>query len=195
MAQGVSGYFDLVDQQYGITVRIHYAETYNVSTSTSDVAITNVQVMATASGRVGAQRFLSGSITINGITAVTMSSYYGGSSIYIDELNQFYDVEFDEETYNEVESLIFEPVTGILHNNDGSMSVDISASISFVRQSGSDDWAVSGSKTVALTTIIGYIYIDNGSGFERYQVYIDNGTSWDLYMPYIDNGTSWDLYG
>lgn len=48
------------------------------------------------------------------------------------------------------------------------------------------------------TTVIyqaGVVYIDNGSGFERYQVYIDNGTSWDLYVPYIDNGSGWDDIG
>lgn len=42
---------------------------------------------------------------------------------------------------------------------------------------------------------VGFIYIDNGSGWDIYQVYIDNGTSWDLYIPYIDNGTGWDMYG
>lgn len=41
----------------------------------------------------------------------------------------------------------------------------------------------------------GYIYVDNGSSFDKYEVYIDNGSSWDRYIPYIDNGSSWDLYG
>lgn len=193
MANGVSGYFDLVDPQYSITVRIHYAETYDVSTNTSDVAITNVQVMATASGRKDAARWLNGTIAINGTTAVTMSSFLGGHYIYIDDLNKFIDVAGGGTDGTEIPE--FGSVTGILHNSDGSMSVDISASISFVRNSGEDDWEVSGSETVALTTISGYIYIDNGSGFDCYQVYIDNGTSWDLYMPYIDNGTSWDICG
>ena len=40
----------------------------------------------------------------------------------------------------------------------------------------------------------GLVYIDNGSGWDVYQVYIDNGTGWDLYMPYIDNSSGWDLY-
>lgn len=38
----------------------------------------------------------------------------------------------------------------------------------------------------------GLVYIDNGAGFDAYQVYVDNGTSWDQYVPYIDNGTGWD---
>ena len=50
-------------------------------------------------------------------------------------------------------------------------------------------------KNIELTGSAGVIYVDNGSGFEAYQVYIDNGTSWDLYIPYIDNGTSWDVCG
>ena len=41
----------------------------------------------------------------------------------------------------------------------------------------------------------GFIYIDNGTSFDKYQIYIDNGSSWDLYAPYIDNGSSWELYG
>lgn len=41
----------------------------------------------------------------------------------------------------------------------------------------------------------GCIYIDNGSGWDAYEVWIDNGSSWDQYAPYIDNGTSWDEYG
>lgn len=40
----------------------------------------------------------------------------------------------------------------------------------------------------------GIIYIDNGSGWDAYQVYIDNGSSWDMYIPYIDNGSGWDIY-
>ena len=41
----------------------------------------------------------------------------------------------------------------------------------------------------------GYIYIDNGSGWDKYQVYIDNGSSWDLYVPFVDNGSGWDKVG
>lgn len=40
-----------------------------------------------------------------------------------------------------------------------------------------------------------FIYIDNGSSFDAYEIYIDNGTSWDLYQAYIDNGSGWDECG
>lgn len=54
---------------------------------------------------------------------------------------------------------------------------------------------VTGAVAVATTTrILGIIYIDNGTTFEKYMVFIDNGTSWDQYIPYIDNGTGWDQY-
>lgn len=54
---------------------------------------------------------------------------------------------------------------------------------------------VTGAVAVATTTrILGIIYIDNGTTFEKYMVFVDNGTSWDQYIPYIDNGTGWDQY-
>jgi hypothetical protein len=39
------------------------------------------------------------------------------------------------------------------------------------------------------------IYIDNGSGFEAYEIWIDNGTKWEQYAAYIDNGSGWDECG
>lgn len=41
----------------------------------------------------------------------------------------------------------------------------------------------------------GFVYIDNGTGWDAYAVYIDNGSGWDQYIPYIDNGSSWDACG
>lgn len=49
------------------------------------------------------------------------------------------------------------------------------------------------SKAITVTGGAGLVYIDNGSGFDAYQIYIDNGTGWDLYTPYIDNGTTWNM--
>ena len=48
-------------------------------------------------------------------------------------------------------------------------------------------------KTIVTSGSAGFIYIDNGSSWDKYMVYIDNGTSWDLYLPYIDNGSDWDI--
>ena len=46
---------------------------------------------------------------------------------------------------------------------------------------------------VATAELQGLIYIDNGFGWDTYQVYIDNGTGWDMYIPYIDNGSNWSI--
>lgn len=54
--------------------------------------------------------------------------------------------------------------------------------------------SASGSMVLTPTTGQGLVYIDNGSGWDAYQVYIDNGSSWDRYIPYIDNGSGWDMY-
>ena len=40
----------------------------------------------------------------------------------------------------------------------------------------------------------GLVYIDNGQGWDAYEIFIDNGVGWDKYVPYIDNGIGWDLY-
>ncbi len=50
-------------------------------------------------------------------------------------------------------------------------------------------------ETISSGTYGGYVYIDNGSSFDKYEVYIDNGSSWDRYTIHIDNGSSWDTYG
>lgn len=46
--------------------------------------------------------------------------------------------------------------------------------------------------TEALT---GLAYIDNGTGWDAYEVFIDNGTQWEPYIPYIDTGTGWEMCG
>ena len=63
-------------------------------------------------------------------------------------------------------------------------------------ESASDqDYAVLQDIIVAATAEkTGLVYIDNGSGWEAYEIWIDNGTSWDLYIPYIDDGVAWQQY-
>lgn len=84
----------------------------------------------------------------------------------------------------------------VSHNADGSKNMSFSFSItdpngeSYTCGSAS----ASGSMTLTPTTGRGLVYIDNGSGWDAYQVYIDNGSSWDRYIPYIDNGSSWEQY-
>ena len=92
----------------------------------------------------------------------------------------------------------------VTHNSDGSLNMPVSVYLwhgisspntnSFlpVQYQSSAPLAMG---SVPLTNIArGLVYIDNGSGFEQYQVYIDNGTSWEQYAPYIDSGSAWGLY-
>ena len=69
----------------------------------------------------------------------------------------------------------------VAHNSDGSLTMTVSASTTMAKESYTPgDMSLSDSMT--LTRINrGLVYIDNGSGFEKYQCYIDNGSGWDLY--------------
>lgn len=49
--------------------------------------------------------------------------------------------------------------------------------------------------TVSISVDSSCIYIDNGSGWDAYEIWIDNGSSWEQYAAYIDNGSSWDECG
>lgn len=40
--------------------------------------------------------------------------------------------------------------------------------------------------------LAGLAHIDNGSGFQNYEIYIDNGTEFVRYIPYIDTGSAWE---
>lgn len=140
MANGVTGYFDLSNSQYGITMRINYAQTYDVSTNSSTVQITSIQ--AATSNNPGQQRYLNGYVSIDGVTAVSMSSAAGTHSIYISSTNSFSSV-----------SGSMGSVSGITHSTDGSRTVSISVSIQSYRTSGSADWSISGSRSVTLATI------------------------------------------
>lgn len=87
----------------------------------------------------------------------------------------------------------------IEHSADGSKSIECYAKSYDIDHSMSPRYTpdndIQPSGTLKLTDIPrGFVWIDNGSSFERYQCYIDNGFSWDLYIPYIDNGSSWDMY-
>lgn len=97
---------------------------------------------------------------------------------------------------------------GLLSNGDALYYSDI-LNITFKAEFGYDllthtingepasdqDYAVLQDVIVAATAEqTGLVYIDNGSGWEAYEIWIDNGTSWDLYIPYIDDGVAWQQY-
>lgn len=141
MANGVSGYFDLTGSN-GITMRIRYGETYDVTTNQSVVSITALQVMS--SWYYGVTYYLDGTITVDGSTAASMSSSGGTNGVALVALNTWANV-----------GGTLGSVSSIAHNTDGSKSVTIAVSVKGYTTSGSagSGWTVSGSKTIALTTI------------------------------------------
>lgn len=181
MVNGVSGYVDFVNGTYGITFRVYYSQTYNGSTNESVVSITNVEVKSTS---YTGQYFLDGTFSIDGIAAVNMSAFNGTHYVNINSTDTFYAINGDmgsvtvahDENYSKTVTIVQSNINGYYNN-----------SVKWTAYTNTD--------TIELTKIGGFIYIDNGTSFDMYEVYIDNGTSWDLYMPYIDNGTSWDICG
>ena len=135
MAQGVSSYYDLQDTDYGATLRVHYSETYETASNKSTVSITKLEVKQSA--YYGFTHYLNGTITINGSTAVTLAS----DGVTISALNTYYNVPA---TLGSVD---------VTHNSDGSKSVAIAVSVKAYKTGNELKWSVSGSKTVALTTI------------------------------------------
>lgn len=142
MASGVTGYFDLAGGA-GITLRIHYSQSYTVETNKSTVSITQIEVAST--DYYGVTYYLDGSITIAGTTAISMSSSGGTHRVNLQTMGES----------------AFYPLTGTLgaveiaHEADGSKSVAIAVSVRGYTTSGGagSGWSVSGSQTVTLTTI------------------------------------------
>lgn len=135
MAQGVTGYFDLQDNSYGATLRVHYSETYETATNTSSVTITKLEVSQSA--YYGVTHYFHGTITINGSTAVTLSN----NGLYVGAKNTFYQIPDASGSVS------------VAHNSDGSKTTSISVSAKAYNGSSQLKWSVSGSKTIALTTI------------------------------------------
>lgn len=83
-------------------------------------------------------------------------------------------------------------VQTIAHDSDGTKSFTVYV------EAGVYNWEVNctARQTFELDAIQrGLVYIDNGSGWDRYQCYVDNGSGWDVYAAYVDNGSGWELCG
>lgn len=140
MASGVSGYFDLTGT-HGITARVHYTETYDVSTNKSTVTISQIQIMS--SWYYGYTYYLDGTVSVADSVAVSMNSGSGTHSVRPPALDTFASVNGS-----------LGAVSDIAHNDDGSKSVTITVSIKgYSVDGGGSGWSVSGSHSVLLTTI------------------------------------------
>lgn len=126
----------------GVTLRIHWEETYDIAANASTVNITSVE--AKSSTYYAVIYYPSGTIKINDTTAVTMNSVIPTHQVYVEKKNVYATVSGDMGS-----------VSDIAHNNDGSKSVEIAVKISGYTADGKygSGWKVDATETIALTTI------------------------------------------
>ena len=146
MATGKTGYFDIAGNN-GITIRVHWEETYTIETNTSIVTITGVSLKSSS---YRTSYFLNGTISVAGDPVVEMSSTLGTHVVDIPTLGTF---EVVEATTNAGQPPW--KSGSVEHNADGSRNVTIAVNLRGYTLSGGsgNGWTVSGSKAVTLTTI------------------------------------------
>lgn len=146
MATGKSGYFDIAGNN-GITIRVHWEETYTIETNASIVTITGVSLKSSS---YRTSYFLNGTISVAGDSVVEMSSTLGTHVVDIPSTGVFHEIEA---TTNGGKP----PWRSgsVEHNADGSRNVTIAVNLRGYTLSGGSGtgWTVSGSTAVTLTTI------------------------------------------
>lgn len=177
-------YFD-TPASGGCVIRVYYK-----NTSPGVVSITHVHIKSEYSTGKWCPK---GTITINGETVLTME--YNHPATHKFEISStgtnWYPMTALTDSPHSGTPL---PVSNV--NKITTNSATIAISVQIYKDNDGSTKNLSGTSTVAITPYNagGYVYIDNGSSWDKYEVYIDNGTSWDKYQVYIDNGSSWDLY-
>lgn len=79
----------------------------------------------------------------------------------------------------------------IKHDEDGTKSFTISITAGVYLYTSSN---CTGSDTFELDPFYrGVVYLDIGTGHEKYLVDVDNGTSWEQCIPETDDVTSWSI--
>ena len=159
---------------YGFTIRIFYEEKLGV------VTLTDMQLQST---KYNGTWFMGGTISINDELMLEMS--YNNPATHAFSFYSVGETFVNVQTINSGKPL---PISSKRIVN--ASKATISADIRLYRDSSTGKPTLVGSTDVPVA--IGFVYIDNGSKFEPYEIYIDNGTSWDRYIAYIDNGTGWD---
>lgn len=77
------------------------------------------------------------------------------------------------------------------HGDDGTKTLDITITAGIWAYTSTN---CTGNGSFDLDPLArGLVYIDNGTGFEPYQVFIDNGAEWEMYALHIDNGSAWEM--
>lgn len=152
----------------GYYVRVNWSEDYDVTTHTSTVTITSVEVKGTA--WYGFMFYPSGKILINGTAVITMNSVQGTHNVTTNDMTNWYSIKASGG------AVATGSLSGIPHDADGKASINISFSndngtqLGFYRtsyESGPKSWYVSDAGTTShdLTTFTVYsLTISAGAG-------------------------------
>ena len=166
MATGKSGYFDIAGDR-GFTVRIHWAEEYEITTNKSTLNITSMQVQSTTWSYTW---FPGGTISVDG-TVVKEMSYMGYATHMVSATanSNWHEVKRANAGVHGADPYPW-AAGEFTHNADGTKSVTFSVDLKLYGEPFSDGTAkpmpiVTGSKTITLTTIprVSTLTVSNGT--------------------------------
>lgn len=147
MVTGKSGSFTLAGTK-SMSAKCYWSETYDVASNTHVVSIDKICLIST--NWYGFTYYLDGTVSVENVTLVSFSSSAGGHSCIVDS-------QYDEYPIKAASGFSAPPwysgeITG---NADGSCSVTITLNFRglTINGDGANGFSVSGSSTVALTTI------------------------------------------
>ena len=149
MASGNNGELTWTGSVSDFSVLMTWSEEYDISSNTSSVTITSIQVKS--AGTIGYDYYPNGTIKINGVTVATLTSGTPNAYVYIEKRNVYHTVK--NGTSSSAGTLTCSN-TSIEHNSDGTKSITIEPSIKFYTTGGgSSGWGISGAQSITLTTI------------------------------------------
>ena len=147
MATGKSGSFTIAGTK-SMSAKCYWSETYDVASNTHAISIDKICLIST--NWYGFTYYLDGTVSVENVTLVSFSSSAGGHSCIVDS-------QYDEYPVKAASGFSAPPwysgeITG---NADGSCSVTITLNFRglTINGDGANGFSVSGSSTVALTTI------------------------------------------
>lgn len=162
MATGKSGYFDITGDR-GFTVRIHWAETYDILTNKSTLSITSMQFQSITWSYTW---FPGGTISVDG-TVVKEMSYIGHATHMFNATanSNWHEVKRANAGYHGGDDPYPWSAGEFTHNADGTKSVTFSVDLKLYSTMDRPTPSVKGTYTIALTTIprVSSLTVDNGT--------------------------------
>lgn len=168
MAAGKTGSQSWTGSRGGFYVRVNWSEDYDVTTHTSTVTITSVDIKGTS--WYGFIFYPSGKVLVNGTAVITMNSVQGTHNVTNNNMTDWYSIKASGG------AVATGKLTGIPHDADGKASIKISFSnsdgdkLGFYRtsyDSGPKAWTVTDAGTTShdLTQLTTYaLTISAGTG-------------------------------